>query len=102
MIPNANLTRRALLAGALALPAAARAGSSPLSPVDFRGALNAGEFGIEPGLLDRNSTAFGRLLRDAASRNMPVFLPPGVYELANIDLPASVRLTGVPGATPHR
>ncbi|MBL0374445.1 TIGR03808 family TAT-translocated repetitive protein [Rhizobium sp. KVB221] len=92
-------TRRTFLAGlALAVPATVRA-SPLLSEVDFRGALNAPDYGIHPGTLDRGSKAFIKLLKEASARNMPVFLPPGTYEISNIDLPDNVRLQGVAGAT---
>jgi uncharacterized secreted repeat protein (TIGR03808 family) len=93
------LTRRTFLAGlALSVPAAARA--TPLmTDIDFRGSISAKDFGIEPGVLDSGSKAFGKLLKEASSRNTPIFLPPGTYQLANIDLPENVRLQGVPGAT---
>ena len=46
------------------------------------------------------STAYlGDLLRKAAARDMPVFLPPGTYRLAQLDLPENARLTGIPGAS---
>jgi uncharacterized secreted repeat protein (TIGR03808 family) len=89
------------LAGmAAALPAAARAGSNPLmARVDFRGALSPGDYGIEPGAVDPASKAFAKMLKEASARNMPVFLPPGVYRIADIDLPENVRIEGVAGAT---
>jgi len=97
----ATLTRRQMLLGCAAIGLAARpAASAPLlAQADFRGSLSAKDFGVEPGLLDDGSKAFGALLNEASSRNMPVFLPPGIYQLSNSELPANVRLQGVPGAT---
>ena len=95
------MTRRSLLAGLAALPVAAQAKSrDPLySSADFRGALDASHYGVMPDVLGADAKAFNRLLQEAASRDMPVFLPPGIYRLSNIDLPANIRISGVPGAT---
>lgn len=46
----------------------------------------------EPGLNDRKR--FMRLMRDAAASNQPLFLPPGTYPLADLDLPDQLHLTG--------
>jgi uncharacterized secreted repeat protein (TIGR03808 family) len=95
------ITRRSLLAGLAALPVAARAKSrDPLfSAADFRGGLDASHYGVVPDALGADARAFNRLLRDAAARDMPVFLPPGIYRVSNLDLPANIRISGVPGAT---
>lgn len=95
------LTRRSLLAGLAALPVAAQARSSDplLSNADFRGALDASHYGVSPDALGADAKAFNRLLREASDRNMPVFLPPGIYRLSDIELPANIRISGVPDAT---
>ena len=96
------VTRRLFLAGigfgAAAMPVAAKA-ATPLFEVDLRGAIDASEHGIRPGAGDNKSRAFQKLLREAAEKNMPVFLPAGDYVVSNITLPDNTRLTGVPGAT---
>jgi uncharacterized secreted repeat protein (TIGR03808 family) len=94
-------TRRAFVAGLAALPLAARAqGEDRFTlPADFRGGLDASHFGVLPDALGADVAAFNRMLAEAARRNMPVFLPPGLYRLNDILLPANVRLSGVPGAT---
>lgn len=96
-----TITRRSLLAGLAALPLAAQAKSrDPLfSSADFRGALDASHYGVTPDALGADAKAFNRLLREASSRDMPVFLPPGIYRLSDIDLPPSIRISGVPNAT---
>ena len=96
-----TITRRGLLAGLAALPVAAAAKSPDplLSSADFRGALDASHYGVTPDALGTDAKAFNRLLREAADRDMPVFLPPGLYRLGGIELPANIRLTGVPDAT---
>ena len=52
-----------------------------------------------PGVIDNQSRKFERMLQTASDRNMPLFLPPGVYVVSNLNLPRNVRLSGVPGAT---
>jgi uncharacterized secreted repeat protein (TIGR03808 family) len=101
MNTDTSLSRRLFLAGvAAALPAAALAGTRPLlTTVDFRGALNAQEFGIEPGAVDPATKAFQRMLKQASARNLPIFLPPGNYTISDLDLPDNVRIEGVAGAT---
>ena len=100
-MPKNTITRRHLLAGLAALPVAAQAKTPDtlLSAADFRGALDASHYGVLPDALGADTKAFNRLLREAASRDMPVFLPPGIYRLSNIDLPTGIRISGVPNAT---
>ena len=101
MMFKTPISRRLVLAAlASTLPAMARAGSDKrFALADFRGSLSASDYGVEPGALDPATKAFARLLADASSRNQPVFLPPGIYHLADIDLPENTRIEGVAGAT---
>jgi uncharacterized secreted repeat protein (TIGR03808 family) len=98
------VTRRLFLRGlglgaaGIALPALAF-DRPPIIDVDLRGSIDAAEHGVRPGAGDRKSKAFAKLLRDAAAKNAPVFLPPGDYEISNVTLPDNTRLTGVAGAT---
>lgn len=98
------VSRRLFLSGlglgaaGIAAPVHART-QLPVVDVDLRGSIDASAHGIRPGADDRKSKAFARLLKDAAAKNMPVFLPPGDYAVSNITLPDNTRLTGVPGAT---
>ncbi|RWC51017.1 MAG: TIGR03808 family TAT-translocated repetitive protein [Mesorhizobium sp.] len=100
------LNRRMLLTGTagfavmgLSLGKAAAASLSGIEKASMRGSINATELGVQPGTFDDQSKAFAKLLRDADSRDMPVFLPPGTYVVSNLSLPRRVRLSGVPGAT---
>ncbi|PTM98580.1 TIGR03808 family TAT-translocated repetitive protein [Mycoplana dimorpha] len=72
---------------------------APVLNVDLRGAIDASAHGVRPGGDYRKSKAFAKLLREAAAKNTPVFLPPGDYAVSNVELPQNTRLTGVPGAT---
>lgn len=96
------VSRRLFLSGlgaaGIAAPVHART-QLPVVDVDLRGSIDASAHGIRPGADDRKSKAFARLLKDAAAKNTPVFLPPGDYAVSNITLPDNTRLTGVPGAT---
>ncbi|MCO5150323.1 MULTISPECIES: TIGR03808 family TAT-translocated repetitive protein [unclassified Shinella] len=98
------VSRRLFLSGlglgaaGIAAPVHART-QLPVVDVDLRGSIDASAHGIRPGADDRKSKAFARLLKDAAAKNTPVFLPPGDYVVSNITLPDNTRLTGVPGAT---
>ncbi|MCR6499003.1 TIGR03808 family TAT-translocated repetitive protein [Shinella sp. CPCC 101442] len=100
------VTRRLFLSGlglgaaaGLATPAAAGGTHLPIVDVDLRGSIDASAHGIRPGADDRKSKVFEKLLKEAAAKNMPVFLPPGDYAISNIMLPDNTRLTGVAGAT---
>ena len=89
-----------MLAGLLALPSLGYAAPKAMfSSADFRGGLDAAQFGVRPGDIDKGAKAFNRMLREAASRNLPVFLPPGHYQLSNIELPDNIQISGVRGAT---
>nr|MBA3518320.1 TIGR03808 family TAT-translocated repetitive protein [Hyphomicrobiales bacterium] len=65
----------------------------------MRGALDATQEGVAPGAVDDQSAALGRALRRAEANARPLFLPPGRYEVAEIDLPPFAHLLGVPGQT---
>jgi uncharacterized secreted repeat protein (TIGR03808 family) len=97
------VTRRLFLSGlgAAGLATGAAAGNQrlPILDVDLRGSIDASAHGIRPGAGDRKSKAFAKLLKEAAGKNMPVFLPPGDYTISNVTLPDNTRITGVAGAT---
>ncbi len=95
------VTRRLFLSGlgAAGIAGTASAQRLPVVDVDLRGSIDAAAHGVRPGADDRKSKAFARLLKEAAAKNMPVFLPPGDYVVSNIALPDNTRLTGVAGAT---
>jgi uncharacterized secreted repeat protein (TIGR03808 family) len=100
------LNRRTLLTGTagfavigLALGKVAAASLTGIEKASMRGSINATELGVQPGTFDDQSKAFAKLLRDANSRDIPVFLPAGTYVVSNLSLPSRVRLSGVPGAT---
>ena len=102
------LNRRHFLAAAAGFSASAvlvrpdstaAAGLDGITTASMRGSIDATEMGVYPGALDDQSKAFARMLQAASDRNLPLFLPPGIYVLSNLALPSRVRLSGVPGAS---
>lgn len=95
------LNRRTMLLAGTGLTAAAAlaAALDRAEPAALRGALDAGAFGVRPGAPDDQSEGFAHMLAQAARRDSAVFLPPGAYVVSNLELPGTVRLSGVPGAT---
>ena len=93
------LDRRRFLvasAGFAAFGLALRAGPALAA---MRGTIDAGEFGVHPGVFDDQSRAFSAMLDKASDEDAAIFLPPGQYAIGRITLPRRVRLSGVPGAT---
>lgn len=98
-----NLRRRGFLGAMAAAPVAIFAGpaaaNQPMITETLRGSLDAANFGLTPGAVDGQSRLFQSVLDKAATEGRPLFLPPGNYFVANIRLPSSITLTGVPGLT---
>lgn len=99
------ISRRAVLT---MIASAAACGGGPLralatpegfSTADMRGSIDAREHGVTPEGGEKASRKLGEIITKAARRNMPVFLPPGNYQISNLDLPEGTRITGVPGAS---
>ena len=65
----------------------------------MRGSIDATDLGVRPGALDDQSKAFASMLQVASDRDLPLFLPAGIYVVSNLTLPSRVRLSGVPGAS---
>ncbi|MCV3210486.1 TIGR03808 family TAT-translocated repetitive protein [Mesorhizobium sp. YC-39] len=100
------LNRRKFLTGTagfavlgLSLDQAVATALPGIENASMRGSISAADLGVQPGVLDDQSKAFAKLLRHANDRDMPVFLPPGIYVVSNLSLPSRVRLSGVPGAS---
>ena len=96
------LSRRSILTASAAASTAAIASSARASGTgvpktadlidDLRLTLSPSEDGDQSELLRE---ALGR----AREKGRPLFLPPGRYEVANIDLPADTQIVGIPGET---
>lgn len=99
------ISRRPLLgalagaAASVALPRFSSAQSLAISGADLRGSIDASAHGVRPGGGAASERNLARLIADAASRNMPVFLPPGDYPVSGLELPDGTRLFGVAGAS---
>ncbi len=95
------LTRRFFCGGILpavaGLSVAAPVGAGQLfRAAGLRGSLDAGNMVVaEPG--ENGSRRFAQVLRQAAERGRPVFLPPGTYRVSGLDLPDFTEINGVPG-----
>lgn len=98
------LNRRLLLSSIASMGLCAAAGTvtaAKLKPAQdgLRGTIDLSGYGIAPDAGADQSKAFNRLLRDAARRGLPVFLPAGDYLLSGVTLPDNLWLSGVPGRT---
>jgi uncharacterized secreted repeat protein (TIGR03808 family) len=99
------INRRLVLSGlagassTILLGQKALAASAVLQDAKMRGSLNAIEAGLLPGAFDPQSRVFQDMLNQASDTDQAIYLPAGDYILANITLPARVRLAGVKGAT---
>ncbi len=100
---RSGLTRRSLFGAMAALPAIALSrpagATEAFSLADLRGSVSAAELGLIPGAIDDQSRKLQAILDAASASDQPIFLPPGIYHVSNLNLPARVRLSGVPGAS---
>ena len=103
MLNRRQLLSRAAAGAAATLLAPHRVFATPVSgsvmTASMRGSIDATDLGVRPGALDDQSKAFARMLQQASDRDMPLFLPPGIYVVSNLNLPQRMRLSGVPGAS---
>jgi uncharacterized secreted repeat protein (TIGR03808 family) len=89
--------RQVLALGAAATFAGvARAGAA--QPMTMTG-LDAVPIGLNPGSPDDQSRALQRALDEAAAKDVPLALAPGVYRVGGLRLPARTQIIGVRGAT---
>ncbi len=95
------LTRRLLLGAALSsslplLAGPSRAGDV-LRQVGLRGSFDMSGHMVMPDGASGGSRRFASVLREAAARGRPVFLPPGTYRVSSLDLPDNTEINGIPG-----
>ena len=100
MASSRILSRRMFLSGIAGTALLAPIGqASAFDTVALRGSLDATEAGLRANGQDDQSRAFQAILDNASDRDEDVFLPAGTYRIADVRLPARVRLFGVEGAT---
>ena len=80
-------------------PSFSEAASRPETKPELRGTIDPGRYGLVADASRSSASYLGDLLRKAAARDMPVFLPPGTYPLSQLDLPENTRLTGIAGSS---
>jgi len=95
-----GLTRRAALMAALG------AGAFPLKPAlaqsllgGLRGSLNATHEGLVAGAVEDQGVLLSRALARAREGGQALFLPPGRYEISQVETPAYSHIIGVPRQT---
>jgi uncharacterized secreted repeat protein (TIGR03808 family) len=94
-----DVTRRQALAG-LSLAAVSSTAAWGQSLLDgMRGSLDAAQEGLVPGAEEDQSRRLAAALSKAEAENQALFLPPGRYLVAELDLPPHTHLIGVPGRT---
>jgi hypothetical protein len=95
---NAALTRRAFVR---TIGAAGFAAAAPIARAQtfWSGAVDAAQAGLVPGSDVEQGAAFADALKRAENADLPLFLPPGRYRVAAVDLPERVHLIGIPGET---
>jgi uncharacterized secreted repeat protein (TIGR03808 family) len=95
------LDRRTFLAGALGAAAATPAVAAVDTAIDprLRGSLEGVPDGLDPHSRTDGSANLQLLLDTASNDDRQIFLPPGVFVVSELRLPARTRLAGVPGAT---
>ncbi len=99
-----ELSRRALLSCTLGVSTwcmlgHARAQGARSVVEGLRGALDASEEGLVPGAADDQSALLARALVKAEAAGQALFLPPGRYEISEVELPGRTQLIGVPAET---
>lgn len=97
-MPLLRITRRRLIAGACA-SGIAFAGKPAFSAESWAGFLDASRLGLRPNSPDDQSEALRAALAAAAKARQGLFLPPGRYTIADVEIPANAALTGVAGET---
>lgn len=88
-----------VLAATAAVPIAAPAARAQIITAQLRGSLNAAELGLRPSATDDQSRALQTAIDQAAAADRALFLPPGTYNVSNINLTARTRIAGIAGAT---
>jgi uncharacterized secreted repeat protein (TIGR03808 family) len=95
------IDRRTLLAysaAGAALPLGGKVVRATPSTVGALG-VDVTMFGVRPDALDDQTTPLQRAIEAAARSRVPLMLPPGVYQAADLVLPSGIQIYGVRGAS---
>jgi uncharacterized secreted repeat protein (TIGR03808 family) len=98
MTCSTNPTRRRFLALSAGAAVAALPSLAPVSVLAGQ-AIPAPDFGVTPGSGIDQTAALQHAIDEARRADMPLFLPPGRYEISRLSLATGARLIGVAGAT---
>ncbi len=95
------LNMGAMLAGTATLStglmADATSANAAISPSS--GALDATQYGVNPGNSGDQGNEIQNAVNDSARLGMPLFLPPGRYLISDLELRDNTSIIGVPGQT---
>lgn len=81
--------------GAASLVAAEQAKAAPCSIASV--ARSVTDFGVELGAERDQTVVLQKALNEIAASGHPAFLPPGIYQTQNLNLPQGVEICGAPG-----
>jgi putative cofactor-binding repeat protein len=98
-----KLDRRHLIALAAAvagpLSIAEETQAAPAGYAPAAGGIDAGHYGLRPGLPEDQSRLLQRAINETARARTPLLIPPGVYRVGDLKLPSGAQLIGTRGAT---
>jgi uncharacterized secreted repeat protein (TIGR03808 family) len=92
------LALTAATAGASIAVKPAAAAAPAASPISALG-VDASHFGLRPGNPDDQSRVLQRAIDETARTRAPLAIPPGVYRVGNLQLPAGANIIGARGAS---
>lgn len=93
-----HVSRRMFLAGTAVCLSGTPALAS-LEIADLRGSIDSAELGLLPNAANDQTAQFQNAVNRAVERGRALFLPAGVYPVANLRLPSGTLIVGVPGRT---
>jgi len=95
-----TLHRREFIGSLVAATAVATTSAALAAPpLTSKRGRDASPFGVAPNSPDDQTLALQRAIDDAATRRMPLALPPGNYVTGTLRLPSGAQILGVRGAT---
>lgn len=70
-----------------------------LRNISLRGGFDASSHVVMPESGMDETRRFQRVLKEAAAKGRPVFLPPGTYRVSGLDLPDNTEINGIAGTS---